>query len=149
MKLFDLNFLSILVIISSIILALYPLIYNWTNGMEISRIVGKFENVEFALKQFFYTEGFGLIPTLSIKISTLVNRYYLKESPGKDFSLLWIDSDPSDGNVKAAIVYFGKVDPVVASEKIGKVYWYDQRDGGIYMDYREGRNITIIVEVKG
>ena len=149
MKFFDLNILSILVIISSIILALYPLIYTWTSGMEISGVVRNFKNVEFALKQFFYTEGFGLIPTSKIKISTLVDRYYLKESPGKDFSVLWIDPDPSDGMVKAAVVYFGKVDPVIAVEKIGRVYWYDPTDGGIYLDYREGRKISVIVEVTG
>ena len=149
MKILDLNLLSILVIISSIILALYPLIYTWVSGMDVSRIAKKFGSVEFALRQFFYSEGFGLIPTSSIKISTLVDRYYLKESPGKDFSLLWIDSDPSDGDVKAAIVYFGKVDPVVAVEKIRSIYWYDPRDGGIYMDYRDGRKMTVIVEVKG
>ncbi|GEM_PF-6255923 len=149
MKILDLNFLSILVIISSIILALYPLIYTWISGMEISKILKRFESVEFALRHFFYTEGFGLIPTSSIKISTLVDRYYLKESPGRDFSLLWIDSDPSDGNVKAAIIYLGKVDPVVAAEKIQSVYWYDPTDGGIYMDYRDERKMTVIVEVTG
>ncbi len=148
MKISDLNLLSILVIISSIILALYPLIYVGIGEMEISSVVKKFESVDFALKQFFYSEGFEAIPPSSISISTLVKRYYLKESPGKEYSLLWIDSDPSDGIVKAAIVYFGKVDPVMAAKKVRSIYWYDPKDGEIYTDYREGRNMAIIVEVK-
>ena len=149
MKIFDLNLFSILVIISSIILALYPLIYTGICETEVSSVVRKFENVDFALKQFFYSEGFESIPPSSIDISTLVKRYYLKESPGKDYSLFWIDPDPSDGIVKAAIVYFGDVDPVVAAKKVRSIYWYDPKDGEIYVDYRDGRKMTVIVEVKG
>ncbi len=148
MKILDLNLLSFLVIISSIILALYPLIYTGIVEVEISSVVKKFENVDFALKQFFYSEGFEFISPSSVSISTLVRRYYLKGSPGKDYTLLWIDSDPSDGNLKAAIIYLGRVDPIVAAKKVRSIYWYDPKDGGIYVDYREGRKMAIVVEVK-
>ncbi len=147
MKILDLNFFTVVVIISSIAVALYPVIHVGVSDLKISEISREVERIEFALEQFFYTEGFEIISPSEVRVKTLVQRYYLKEDPSDRYFILWIDPDPSDGKISAAIVYEGKVDPVLVASKMKKITWYDPGDGRIHEDFRESREMAVLVEV--
>ena len=145
----DLNVFSVIVIISSIALVLYPLVYMEIAEREAKIVKENFEKIEFALRHFFYNEGFEVITPSKVGIDTLVQRYYLSRYPGGDYSILWIDPDPSDGKIEAAIVYGGKIDPVAALKVIKDPMWFDPKEKKLYEDYREGRQVAVIVEVSG
>jgi hypothetical protein len=144
----DLNVLSLILIISSIILALYPLFYMGVSEIAAKHVEKSFKTIEFALRHFFYNEGFELIPPEEINIETLVQRYYLSKNPGGEYSILWLDSDASDKKVSAAVICLKNIDPVAAAKVIKNVLWFDKSDGKLHKDYKDGRLVTLVVEVK-
>jgi len=148
--LLDLNFVSLIAIISSVVLVLYPFVYFGLADHKAKSIAEDFEKIEFALRHFFYVEGFGIISPSSISIKTLVQRYYLSRDPGGDFSIFWIDPDPTgDGKVVAVVVYHGNVDPVTTVRVIRDALWFDEKEKKVEKNYDTGRKIAVIVEVSG
>ena len=145
----DLNVFSVIVIISSIALVLYPLVYMEIAEERAKVVRENLERIEFALRHFFYNEGFEVISPSKVGVDTLVQRYYLSKYPGDEYSILWIDPDPSDGKIKAAIVYRGEIDPVAALKVIKNPMWFDPKEKRFYEDYDEGRKVAVLVEVGG
>ena len=149
MKILDLNVISFMVMISSIALVLYPFVQFGIADHAAKVVSHEFEKVEFALRHFFYVEGFGIVSPSSVGIKTLVQRYYLSKDPGEDYSIFWMDPDPSDGIVKAIIVYHGEIDPVAAMKVMKGLVWFDEKEKSVNRDYRRGRKVGVVVEVSG
>jgi len=146
---FDLNIFSIIVMITSIVLVLYPLAYMWMARGKAQEVAENFKTIEFALRHFFYNEGFGVVSPSKVGVDTLYQRYYLKKKPKDYYYIIWVDPDPSDGRIEAAVVYRGKLDPVAAVESIKGLVWLDEEEGKLYQDYRDWRQPAVVVEVVG
>ena len=138
---------AIFLLFSAAILVWY--FFSFYTDLEVAkRVKADFEKISLALSNFFYSEDYESLDVGMVSLKILVDRYYLKEVDIKDYGLWWLDKDPSDGVIKAAVFYEKRVDPVAIFRVMRDVLWYDPRTKEVYKDYRVWRRATKLVEVK-
>ena len=144
----DMRFLVATGLIFSIIIFIAPFVNRSLREGLAQKIERNFKSVEFALNLFFYTEGFEIMNPSSVGIKTLVERYYLRRSPGEFYKIVWLDSNVYDDNRILAVVYYSKkVDPVILEREYPRVKWFDPKRKSLLEDYDENRFAAIEVEV--